>query len=79
MSSEAKLAHLHNGPLDGQTIPLENGADDELVLPYSEGQLVYRLAETPADEEGPTTAHYHYAETTEVLLQGDDQPRDDAR
>lgn len=79
MSSEAKLAHLHNGPLDGQTIPLDEGAGDELVLPYSEGQVVYRLADAPAEEDGPAAAHYAYAETTEVLFQGDDEPRDDAR
>ena len=36
------IARLTGGPLDGQVIPLENESDDTLIMPYSEGQLVYR-------------------------------------
>jgi len=67
------LAHLSGGPLDDQTIPLEDGAPDELVLPYSEGQLVYKLvpAADGADaSEGPATAEYRFNEVSEILFEG---------
>ena len=64
------LAHLTGGPLDGQTIPLDDGAPDELVLPYSEGQLVYLKASDSDGSEGPPTAQYRYNETSEILVEG---------
>ena len=36
------IARLSGGPLDGQVLPLDNESDDTLIMPYSEGQLVYR-------------------------------------
>ena len=66
------LAHLSGGPLDAQIIPLDDGAPEELVLPYSEGQLVYRLV--PAEEgetvDGPPTAQYRFTEVSEILNEG---------
>lgn len=65
------LAHLSGGPLDAQTIPLEDGAPDELVLPYSEGQLVYQLVSDGSDDsEGPATAQYRFTEVSEILNEG---------
>lgn len=66
------LAHLSGGPLDDQTIPLEDGAPDELVLPYSEGQLVYHLVPAADGEtvEGPPTAQYRFTEVSEILVEG---------
>jgi len=65
------LAHLSGGPLDDQIIPLEDGAPDELVLPYSEGQLVYKLVPAAADvSEGPATAEYRFNEVSEILFEG---------
>ncbi|MDO9395723.1 MAG: response regulator [Herbiconiux sp.] len=64
------LAHLSGGPLDDQTIPLDDGAPEELVLPYSEGQLVYHLVSGSDDSEGPATAQYRFAEVSEILVEG---------
>ncbi|TAJ49195.1 MAG: response regulator [Herbiconiux sp.] len=64
------LAHLSGGPLDDQTIPLDDGAPDELVLPYSEGQLVYKLVTSTDDSEGPATAEYRFNEVSEILFEG---------
>jgi hypothetical protein len=64
------LAHLSGGPLDGQTIPLEDGAPEELVLPYSEGQLVYTLVAQSDGSEGPATAQYRFNEVSELLVEG---------
>jgi hypothetical protein len=64
------LAHLSGGPLDAQTIPLDDGAPAELVLPYSEGQLVYRLVTDADGGEGPATAQYRFAEVSEILNEG---------
>ncbi|MFB2555551.1 response regulator [Herbiconiux liangxiaofengii] len=74
------LAHLTGGPLDGQTIPLDDGAPEELVLPYSDGQLVYALIpDASADPEGPATAQYRFNEVSEILNQGDyDEVRPDS-
>ena len=64
------LAHLSGGPLDDQTIPLEDGAPAELVLPYSEGQLVYLLVSDSDGSEGPATAQYRFNEVSEILVEG---------
>ncbi|MGG7466499.1 MULTISPECIES: response regulator [unclassified Plantibacter] len=69
------LAKLTGGPLDGEIIPLEEGQGAELVLPFGEGQLVYRqvggLEDTGA-HDGPTTANYTYEEATEDISPGND-------
>lgn len=64
------LAHLTGGPLDGQVIPLEDDADDSLIVPYGEGQLVYRRAGEPENtgsDDGPSQASFAYVETTEDI------------
>ncbi|MCT2085973.1 response regulator [Microbacterium enclense] len=64
------IARLTGGPLDGQAIPLENESDDTLIMPYSEGQLVYRREgglENTGDSDGPTQAVFTYIEETEEI------------
>ena len=66
----AILGRLSGGPLEGQIIPLTaeslGEVDDELVLPWDQGQLVYRRAGDAAgtgDDDGPTTVPYRYDAT----------------
>jgi len=61
------LARLSGGPLDAQIIPLTvTGLDavgDELVLPWEQGQLVYRRsgdAENTGPHDGPTTVPFRF-------------------
>ncbi|WP_295786250.1 response regulator [uncultured Microbacterium sp.] len=73
------IARLTGGPLDGQVIPLENDSDDTLIMPYSEGQLVYRRqdeATNTGDADGPTQSVFAYAEETEDITP-DGYGRDD--
>jgi len=64
------IARLSGGPLDGQIIPLEPGVTDSLIVPYGEGQLIYRRrgedGHTGA-HDGPTEAHFIYVEATEDI------------
>jgi hypothetical protein len=61
------LGRLSGGPLDGQILPLQ--ADDlaqveeELVLPWDTGHVVYRkagVAENTGEHDGPTTVPYRF-------------------
>lgn len=64
------IARLTGGPLDGQALPLENESDDTLIMPYSEGQLVYRREgglDDTADSDGPTQAVFAFVEETEDI------------
>ena len=73
------IARLSGGPLDGQVIPLDDENDDSLILPYSEGQLVYRREgglENTGDDDGPTQATFTYVEETEEINR-DANERDD--
>jgi hypothetical protein len=61
------LARLDGGPLDAQVIPLDaetlDAVDDELVLQWEQGQLIYRRAgeaENTGPHDGPTTVPYRY-------------------
>lgn len=61
------LGRLDGGPLDGQLIPLDardlDTVDDELVLQWEQGQLVYRragAAENTGEHDGPTTVPYRF-------------------
>ncbi len=68
------LARLHGGPLDGQIIPLGD-ADDKLIVPYSETQVVYERRGEPqhtGSDDGPTEVDYWYDESLENLTTGDD-------
>ncbi len=68
------LARLHGGPLDGQIIPLGD-ADDKLIVPYSETQVVYERRGEPqhtGSDDGPTEVDYWYDEALENLTTDDD-------
>jgi len=63
------IARLTGGPLDGQVLPLEDDNDD-LIVPYGEGQLVYRRSselENTGEGDGPTQASFEFVETTEDI------------
>lgn len=69
------IARLSGGPLDGQVFPLENTDDDTIVLPYSEGQVVYQRQgsfEQTGDSDGPTQAAFAYVEATQEIRPSDD-------
>jgi hypothetical protein len=69
------IARLTGGPLDGQVIPLEDDTDDALIVPYGEGQLVYRRqgeAEHTGEQDGPTQVTFAYAEETEDINPNED-------
>jgi len=66
----AILGRLSGGPLEGQIIPLPletlDEADDELVLPWDQGQVVYRRvgdAVGTGDHDGPTTLTFQFDST----------------
>lgn len=64
------IARLHGGPLDGQALPLEDENLDQLIMPYGEGQLLYRRdgdLESTGAHDGPTTANFRYAGATEDI------------
>ncbi len=68
------LARLHGGPLDGQIIPLDD-ADDKLIVPYSETQVVYNRRGEPqntGENDGPTEIDYWFEEALEDLTLEDD-------
>ena len=68
------LARLHGGPLDGQIIPLGD-ADDKLIVPYSETQVVYNRrgdAQNTGEADGPTEVDYWYDESLEDISPSDD-------
>jgi len=61
------LGRLEGGPLDAQVIPLEaetiETVEDELVLQWEQGQLIYRRAgdaENTGPHDGPTTVPYRF-------------------
>lgn len=61
------LGRLSGGPLDGQIIPLQiddvTNAEEELVLPWDTGHLLYRrggAAENTGEHDGPTTVPYRF-------------------
>lgn len=63
------IARLHGGPLDGQVIPLDPTVTDSYIVPYGEGQLVYRRegAQESGAHDGPTEARFVYIEATEDI------------
>lgn len=68
------IARLHGGPLDGQIIPIED-ADDKLIVPYSETQVVYNRrgdAQNTGESDGPTEIGYWFDEALEDLTLSDD-------
>ncbi|GAA1523744.1 hypothetical protein HD600_000121 [Microbacterium ginsengiterrae] len=68
------IARLHGGPLDGQIVPIED-ADDKLIVPYSETQVVYNRRGEPqktGSDDGPTEIDYWFDEALEDLTSTDD-------
>jgi hypothetical protein len=64
------IARLHGGPLDGQVIPLEKPELDSLIVPYGEGQIVYRRdgeLEHTGTDDGPTEAEFWFVEATDDI------------
>ncbi len=71
------IARLHGGPLDGQVIPLEDTGADQLILPYSETQIIYERDGAPAhtgEGDGPTSVDFRFIEA-----QNDIDPDPDRR
>ena len=69
------IARLSGGPLDGQVVPLDEPAQDSLIMPYAEGQIVYRRQgslEHTGDHDGPTQATFVFAEETQEIGHSDD-------
>lgn len=65
--SDTILGRLSGGPLDAQVVPLDaktvDAIDDELVLPWEQGQLIYRRVGEPENtgpHDGPTTVSYRF-------------------
>ena len=61
------LARLSGGPLDAQIVRLDaetiEAVDDELVLQWEDGQLIYRragAAENTGEHDGPTTIPFRF-------------------
>ncbi len=68
------IARLHGGPLDGQIVPVQD-ADDKLIVPYSETQVVYNRrgdAQNTGSSDGPTEVDYWFDEALEDLTTNDD-------
>lgn len=64
------IARLHGGPLDGQILPLKSPELDSMIVPYGEGQIIYRrnggLAHT-GEGDGPTEAEFWFVEATDEI------------
>lgn len=70
------IARMHGGPLDGQVLPLEDTDIEQLILPYSETQVVYAREgslDKTGDDDGPTEAAFRYVEAQDDI----DPDRDD--
>ena len=64
------IARLHGGPLDGQLLPLKEPELDSLIVPYGEGQIVYRRSgalEHEGSGDGPTEAEFWFIEATDDI------------
>lgn len=69
------IARLTGGPLDGQMLPLTDEAQTELILPYTEGQIIYRrtgAAENTGSSDGATAIEFVFASETEPIDPSDD-------
>lgn len=69
------IARLNGGPLDGQQLPLEEDGQDELILPYTEGQIVYRRfgdAENTGPADGATEIEFRFVSESEPIDPADD-------
>lgn len=72
------IARLHGGPLDGQVLPLESTDLEQLIMPYAEGQLVYRRdggAENTGEGDGPTSVDFRFDGEVGDINSTDDEPK----
>lgn len=71
------IARLHGGPLDGQVMPIDDETGDQLILPYSETQVIYTRdgeATHTGDDDGPTELAFRFTESEDDI----DPQRDEA-
>ncbi|MFT4221018.1 MAG: response regulator [Microbacterium sp.] len=64
------IARLHGGPLDGQVIPLADPAQNQLIMPYSQTQVVYRRQgerEHTGSSDGPAAAAFWFVESEDDI------------
>ncbi|MET2012876.1 response regulator [Microbacterium chocolatum] len=64
------IARLHQGPLDGQLLPLEEDDLERLIVPYSETQVVYERKGEPentGDSDGPTEINFWFVAAEDVI------------
>lgn len=69
------IARLHQGPLDGQLLPLEEDDLARLIVPYSETQVVYERKGEPentGDSDGPTEIDYWFVEAQDDIAPAGD-------
>lgn len=69
------IARLHGGPLDGQLLPLESPELESLIVPYGEGQIIYRregALERTGEGDGPSEGEFWFVEATDEIGPGDD-------
>lgn len=69
------IARLHDGPLDGQILPLENIEQDSLIAPYGATQVIYRRGSAAANtgaSDGPTEVGFWFVESSDDITPSDD-------
>ncbi len=69
------IARLSGGPLEGQVVPLDDTGQESLIVPYGDGQLVYRRegdVEGAGEGDGPTRVRFRFVEATQEITADDD-------
>lgn len=69
------IARLHDGPLDGQILPLEDTEQDSLIAAYGATQVIYRRgsdATNTGDSDGPTEVGFWFVESSDDISPSDD-------
>ncbi|MGK9220262.1 MULTISPECIES: response regulator [unclassified Microbacterium] len=74
------IARLHGGPLDGQVLPLDSPDLEQLIVPYSETQVVYHrsgAAQHTGEGDGPTEVAFLFVEEEDSLVQDGQDDEDE--
>jgi hypothetical protein len=69
------IARLHDGPLDGQILPLEDTEQESMIVPYGATQVVYRRGSDAihtGEGDGPTEVGFWFAESSDDIVPSDD-------
>ena len=70
------IARLHDGPLDGQILPLDDIEQDRLIAPYGATQVIYRrgtaAAANTGASDGPTEVGFWFVESSDDITPSDD-------